>query len=432
VSDVKHPWLCVAAVLAGLSPGLRAQEKTAPGGEEGKIITVEHADSLVGSEIGGEQVRELIGNVRFRQGRTHVTCQRARQYLATNRVWMEGVVEVTEDSMRMVGMHGTYDGNLRVAEAFDRVLVEEPGMVLHSTHGQYFVNDRKAYFDTAVTVEDSASVLTARELTYYRDEQKSFAHGNVVVTNVRNGLTITGNTLENFRKLKYSRVTQEPRVFQVDTAGGRRDTLSVTALLLESFQDTLERLVATDSVRILRGDMAAEAGVSTYYTGLDSIILERSPFVWYSTLSSGANQVSGDTIFIKLQKRKLEKVYVRERAVAISRADSVYRNRFNQMTGREIILTFQDDRIQSINVNTTATSLYYLFDLGRPNGMNKSSGDRVAMSFQDGKIHSISVITKVEGQYFPEKMIRGRESVYNLPGFNWRENHPGSEKDAKP
>ena len=37
-------------------------------GQEGNVV-IEHADSLVGLEINGEKARELIGNVRFRQGK---------------------------------------------------------------------------------------------------------------------------------------------------------------------------------------------------------------------------------------------------------------------------------------------------------------------------------------------------------------------------
>jgi len=90
------------------------------------------------------------------------------------------------------------------------------------------------------------------------------------------------------------------------------------------------------------------------------------------------------------------------------------------MTGQEIILHFDADKIRQIDVNTTATSLYYLFDQGKPNGLNKTTGDHITMTFVEGKIDRISAITGVEGQYYPERLVKGRESIYNLDGFNFR------------
>lgn len=393
-------------------------------------LYVDHADSLVGLEINGERARELIGHVKFHQGKTSVTCERATRFLESNRIALEGVVEVHDDSMRMVGNRGMYYANEKMAEAFDRVLLEEPNTMLHAGYGRYYSEQRKAYFEKNVYVEDTASVLTSDTLTYFRDDQHSIATGRVKLVNARNGLTVIGGRLENFRKIHYSKVTRNPEVIQIDTSGGgKRDTLIVRALTLESYQDSSERLIATDSVRITRSDLSAEAGFCRYMTGLDSIALDRSPYVWYTTGGSEDNQVSGDSISIKLQKRKLRTVYVRGRAVAISETDSLTPNRFNQLTGQEIVLHFQDDKIQLIDVNTTATSLYYLFEKGEGNGANRTSGDHVGISFVNGKIDKIDVVGGVEGQYYPERMIRGRERAYNLQGFNWRERHPG--KNAK-
>jgi hypothetical protein len=394
--------------------------------QEEKLVVLDHADSLHGTEIDGEDARELIGHVQFTQGKVIVRCERAIQYLKSNKVAMEGEVEVLDDSLRMVGNRGLYYSDSKTAEAFDRVLLNDGMMTLRASYGKYFVDEKKAYFKTGVSVEDTASILTANELTYYREEQNSIALGNVKIVHASNNMTIVGNHFENYKKQQYSRMTVSPRLIQIEThSDGTCDTLIVTGNVMESYRDSLERLIATDSVTITRGGLAAQAGVSIFYTALDSLILRRQPIVWYELSSHEDNQVSGDSIFIKLKKRKLETVYVRGSACAISRADSQYVNRFNQMTGQEIIMHFVKDKMEQIDVDKTATSLYYLFDQGKANGLNKTSGDHVTISFLDGKIDKIKVIGGVEGQYFPEKMVMKRESEYNLPGFNWREKRPG-------
>jgi lipopolysaccharide export system protein LptA len=396
------------------------------------IVELEHADSLVGTEIDGEKARMYIGHVRLKHGSTLMTCERATQYLTSNKIAMEGVVEVKDDTMRLVTMHGMYFGDLKVIEGYERVLLEEPGTVLHAAYGRYFMDEKKAFFRGNVYVEDTASVLTSNELTYFREQQYSIADGTVKIVNRRNGLTIFGNHFENYKKLKYSKVTDQPKVMQIDTSSdGKKDTLIVTSKLMEAYQDSLERLIATDSVEITRSNLSAEAGLCTYYTDLDSIILLKSPYVWYQNDKNDDNQVSGESIYIKLLKHRLQTAYVRGHAVAISRADSIRTNRFNQMTGQEIILYFAHDKIQRLDVDVTATSLYYLFDKGKPNGMNKTTGDHVTMTFTDGKIDKITARTNVEGEYYPERLIDRKEADYNLPEFNWRENMPGKRPQKK-
>jgi len=405
--------------LALLGALLLQSEASGQQGEEPLII--EHADSLVGMEIDGEQVKQLIGHVRFRQGRTLVSCDRAAQYLLSKKIALDGTVEVRDDSLRMVGSRGMYYSETKVAEAFDRVLLEDPSTTLRASYGKYFANEKKAYFSTGVYVEDSTSVLTSDELTYFRNDGRSIATGGVTLRGRRSPVTITGNRFEGFRERRYSRMSEHPRLVQIDTSGdGTRDTLVVTSGVMESFQDSLERLVATDSVAITRAGLAAEAGEAVFFTGIDSAELRRSPVIWYAERPGEDNQVSGDSVFLKLRKRAVETAYVRGRAFAIARADTDFPARFNQMSGQTIILHFEKKALRRIDVVTTATSLYYLFDGDSPNGINKTTGDRVTVSFVEGKIDRIAAIAGAEGQYVPERLVRGREREFELPGFRYR------------
>jgi lipopolysaccharide export system protein LptA len=396
--------------------------------EKGTVIVLDHADSLVGHDVNGSPVKELIGNVQFHQGSVVVSCSRAMQYIASNYVLLEGEVVVVDSNMRMLTNRGMYYGNDRIAEAFERVTVEDRTTSLTSAYGKYFAKEKKAYFRGSVTVRDTQSVLTARELTYDRLNRHSVATGQVKITSPHNRMTVFGDRFEDFKEQRFSRMTGHPRLIQIDSAA--TDTLLVTSRLMESYQDTLDRLVARDSVQIGRGELAAQAGEGVFYTQPDSIILRRSPFVWYTVGRSLDNQVSGDSIFIKLMERTPSSIHVRGDAFAVSRADSSTPERFNQMSGQEIVMHFAGGKLRRLDVERTATSLYYLFDGGKPNGLNKASGDRVTILFQEGKIDQLRVIAGPEGQYVPEKMVRNREKEYNLPGFNWLEHRPGKKPAA--
>jgi lipopolysaccharide export system protein LptA len=400
---------------------------------DGQVVTLDHADSLVGLTIRGERARELIGNVMFSQGTIVVRCTRAIQYLESNRFELLGGVDVRDGSLSMKSPRGSYDGSKRIAEAFDGVTLVDSSTTVTSRYGRYHLEPKIAYFKDSVTVQDTSSILTADELTHYREEQRVVAVGNVEIRDPKQSFVGSGQYFESRRPQSWYKLEGSPRIVQYSTAADdTQDTLTVRGRVLESFQDSIPRLIATDSVRITHDGLAAVGGSCVYYTSLDSMILRQSPWVWYTTAESEENQVFGDSIFVALKQRRPETVYVRGRAFAASQADTTLTNRYNQLSGQRITMHFANSKIRQIVVDQTATSLYYLFDESGANGLNRTSGDRVTMAFGPKGIDSITVTNGVEGLYVPEKMVKGHEESYQLQGFRWRNDRPTRDSVTVP
>lgn len=399
------------------------------GQKDDRVVVLEHADSLIGKILEGENVRELIGSVRFRQGKVTVACDQAIQYLKSERIALAGNVIVRDDTITLRGSRGVYYSRDRTAEAFDAVRLEDGPTILTAAYGRYHVDEKKAFFRGSVVLEDTISHLTADELTYFREDKHSVARGNVEIVNREDNTTIRGNHFENFALQNFSRMTEQPQVMMFDTTDEATiDTLTVLSRVMEAYRDTLKRFVAIDSVRMWNSDLAAEAGYAIFFTELDSIILRIKPFVWHEE-----NQLSGDSIFVKLLRRRPETVYVRGYAFAVSLSDSSLPDRLNQLTGELIVMTFAEEKLRRIAVEERATSLYYLYEEERegtrlPNGLNKATGDHVVMEFRDGRLQTINVVGGVEGEYYPEPMVEGKEIEYNLPGLNWRKDRPGAQE----
>jgi lipopolysaccharide export system protein LptA len=411
-----------AAVLAAASlllpPALTAQDGNAP-------VILDRADSLVGLEIGGEPARQLVGNVQFTQGSVVLNCDRAIQYLRTNKVYFDGMVQARDDSVRMVGQRAVYYSDTRTIEAFDRVLLEEGTMTLQARYGKYSASDRRAFFSGNVVVADTATILTAGRLSYDRESGSMSADSAVRIEDLLNRAVTWSDHFENDRTRGYSRWTGSPRLVQVDGGGpGTPETLRVAGVTIESFEDSVRRLVVTDSVRIFRSGLVGTAGLAVFHAGGDSLALHRQPYLWYDEGDGGENQVSGDSVTMTMRDGKADRVRVMGDAMAVTEADSIFGGRYNQLSGQEIIMYFEENRLGRIEVIATATSLYYLFEEGHPNGLNRSSGNRVSIRFSDGAIESITLTENVEGKYVPEPMVAGKEAEYNLPGFRWRSDRP--------
>jgi hypothetical protein len=137
--------------------------------------------------------------------------------------------------------------------------------------------------------------------------------------------------------------------------------------------------------------------------------------------------VSGDSVTISLRGNTPDHVRVMGNAVAANETDPPMEGRHDQLAGQEIILYFDSTKIREIDVLRTATSVYYLFEEGLPNGLNTSSGNSIRILFSDGRPLTISLAESVEGRYVPEPLVRGNEKEFDIPGFRWRENRPSRE-----
>jgi len=408
---------CKIAVIVGLMVGL----KVVVFAQQSDVIILQNADIFSGKQLAsGENVRELQGNVRFKQGNVRVWCDKAIQFLSRNEIELIGNVKIVRDTVTLTSRKGRYYGNQRKADGEGNVKLKTSNVTLYADFGTYYLDEKRAFFQRNVRVVDSTTTIYSEQLTYYEKERKSVALLNVRIVNTENNVTMFGNYLEHFDSTRYSKMTENPRLIQIDTTEkGEIDTLAVKSIVMESFDDSTKKLIATDSVAIVRGAMAARCGLVKYFTNEERIELYQKPVVWYDE-----NQVTGDTIFLTLEKRRLKKATVRTRAFVLSQSDSAYPARYNQLTGRLITLKFDNNKLHETYVERNAISLYFLYNDSLPNGVNKTSGDYILMKFNEGKPNTIHVSKGIEGSYYPENLVERDESHYNLDGFQLFVNRP--------
>jgi lipopolysaccharide export system protein LptA len=393
--------------------------------QQSKIIELRHADTLNGKIIRGEDVRELIGKVHFVQnasegGFVNVWCDRALRFMIQNKIELYGNVKVVRDSVTIRSKEGVYYAERRMMEGRNGIQLDRGKTSLTARTGEYFVDEKRSHFIGDVVLVDTSTTITCNEMHYFEAETRSVAIGHVHVFENTNGVNIYGDSLIHIEQKKFTRVLKHPRLVKIDTsAGGIIDTMVVISSEMQSIQDTAERFVAIDSVRMVKGGMSARCGKATFFVKNDFISLQSHPIIW-----SDENQITGDSIRILMEDKRIRSMWVKNRAMAISRVDSTLPNRFNQLTGRELTMYFRANKLEQVDVQKNATSLYYLFDNKEPNGANKSSGDRIFIDFITGDVDRIKIVGGVQGQYLPEKMIMKHEQDYNLDGFRWYENRP--------
>ncbi|MEW6702038.1 MAG: OstA-like protein [Bacteroidota bacterium] len=414
-------------------------------------------DSLVGRTVNGESIREWRGNVVMTQGVVKITCEKAIQYIARNEAELIGKVVVIQDSITIKTDRGYYYGDTKIAFSNADLFLTDGHVNLNSKNGYYYFDEKRSYFYENVKLNDSLSSLSADRLTYYDDSDKAVAAGNVQVNdsssttfadslihlrntketfafnNIRiynpsNRLAIYGNKLEDFGDKNYSKILGNPFLVRIDTtSNGELDTLMISAKLMESFDDSTKRLVATDSVRMVRKNFASVNGQTFYFQDGDKIQTFRResdampPVMW-----NEETQLVGDSIDIVLKDNRLDWMEIRSNASIIT-PNKNSGDRFDQISGKNIKLFFGKDGLEKTEAEGSALSIYYMYEDEEPNGLLKSSAERAKIFFKDNTVSDVRFYGKPVSEYHPENVIQGKEKDFTIPTFRIFSNRPTKE-----
>lgn len=437
--------------------------------QKGEYITVT-GDSLVGKIINGESIREIYGNVVLTQGNIRITCNKAVQFILRNDAELIGNVVVVQENLTITTERGFYYGNSRKAETKSKVKLDDKKVILTADLGDYFFNEDRAYFQDNVTLYDTATTLTSKALNYFKNENRAVATGNVKIvdaeniitadtvehfrssritiadsrvkiSNFKNNIVILGNHLEDYAKKKYTLITKNPILIQIDSSYYSKsdsldtvnyaktdslviDTLIIRALVMESFRDTANIFIAKDSVEILRGLFASKNDYTIYFKDEEKIITKKiseelsQPKLWYEN-----TQITGDSITVFLRENKIRLVEINKNSF-IHSYNEIYTDRFDQISGEKIIIDFIDGKISKAEIYESVYTIYFLYEDDLPNGLTKSSSQSASIYFNDNKVTEVRLFGSPTSDYYPENMVEGNENTYLLPQYVLHKNRP--------
>ena len=427
-------------------------------------------DSLVGKVLNGEMVREVYGHVHLTQGNVKITCNRAVQFLSKNDAELIGNVIATQDTLTITTDSGYYYGNERKAESVSGVTLNDKKVVLTADTGTYFFNENKAVFRSKVVLKDTSSTVTSDRLIYYKSEGKTVAAGrvkivegkniiqadslvhfrvsrnsvadrNVKISSTENNTVIYSQHLEDFPDKHYTLINKVPLLIQIDTTYPEKakkdslqimrtvpdfhiDTLIIRSGKMEAFRDTVNEYKATDSVKIIRGQFASVNDFTEYFRNEGKIVTVKitpkasQPILWYDN-----SQLTGDSTVVYIKNNSIRKLDVENDAFILSQ-NKIFKNRFDQISGKKIIIQFENGAIRQTDVYGGVHSIYYLYDGNTPNGLTKSSSESAKVYFENNKVSTVKLYGTPNSEYYPEKQVKGSEPAFTIPGYKIYNNRP--------
>lgn len=387
-------------------------------------IVLENADVVNGYQTSSGDTRDYIGNVVLKQGNITVICDKATQFIETNNAILKGNVRIIREDMTLKSDEIMYYGNRKFAESNKGISIVDESNYLEADRGNYDLDTKIANFRSNVFVEDDSLVIYSDFLVHDRTIDKSVSIGKVLINGKYDDLFLTADTVINEPIYDKFSAYGNPILFKFDstqTEDGsfKYDTTTISSGMMYSNGTTNRVLDFFENVEIVTNDVSSLSDSVRYLEKSGDINLTGNPTLWYDK-----TQIFGEIINIYNDDKKIEYIESINNAFAATIVDTNYTDRINQISGDTIRIFFFDSKINRIESNGDAETVYFFIDETGGNGLDIKETEKAEFIFEEGELININWIGETETIYQPEQMIQGKEKTFYLKGFRWSDEKP--------
>ena len=332
---------------------------------------------------GAKKEIRLEGNARFKERDKVATADIIRYDEVNEITYLEGNAHFRDSSQNIVADTIIYD---QVNEVF-------------RTNGRSVIND-------------GAQALQADKVDFDSETGMGIASGDVIWQDTSSNITITCEQVEYDKDSDYIKATGGRPMLSSILDG---DTMYMASDTLLSFKenpdDSLKTLVAYSDVRIFKSDLQAVCD-SLAYSSVDSVFrFYRDPVIW-----SDSSQFTADSIVLLIANDKVDKINLYENSFIINTQDEVY---YNQIKGKFITAFFVGNKVDNMEVDGNAESVYYATDDAKAYiGVNKTACSQMRLYFNDNEVETIKFFKEPKANLYPMKQIN--HNTLRLDGFQWK------------
>jgi lipopolysaccharide export system protein LptA len=266
-------------------------------------------------------------------------------------------------------------------------------------------------FDENARILSGSTILSGDSIYYQGKDGLGEVFGNVFIEDTTSNYLITGEYGWHNDSTEQSFVTDRALMIQkFDT-----DSLFLHADTLFSLPDSSGNKVihAYHGVKFFKPDLQGASDSLTYSENDSLLVMFIEPVLW-----SKSNQISGDTIKIKLFKGTIDKLMIDRKAFIISESAP---DRYNQIKGKRMTGYFKDNALDRIHVRGNGQAVYFPLEDGsdppKAIGVNKAECSDLMITVDESDITRITLLNKPSGILHP--LSKASEEDMFLKGFVW-------------
>jgi len=426
-------------VLLFLTVGIIANAQT---GEKVQLI---QAGSLEGTEIKGEEVRILIGNVIFKHEGALLYCDTSYQYDKRNELECFGHVRMVQgDTIVLTGNKLRYNGNTKKAIVTNNVVLKDKKMTLNTDLLEYDTKMKLATYVEGGKIVDEENTLTSKKGYYNTSSKIVWFKEDVYLVNEKQKYTLTSDTLQYNTVTKIatfrgpSRVTKENDILIADQGDydtekgqslftGRARVITGDAILdgdKLSYNEFGKYGIAEGNVVVTsEQNNTVIYGDKAFYWGKDGIVKVVGKPLVKSKMDTDTLYMIADTLIsvdrknpkdttikekylqafhnVKIYKQDLQAscdslIYNMKDSIIYLFKNPVLWSEGNQITADSINIQLKDKKIHQLNANLN--SLVISQDTAR--NFNQVKGKKLVAYFIDDKINRVNISGNGQSIYY--------------------------------
>ena len=319
-------------------------------------------------------------------------------------------VRLTNEDYTMSSDTLNYHTVTKVARFFGPTYIESEENTIFCRYGWYNTEQEISQFSKGVYIEGKENKLNADSMVYYRRTGYGEAHGNLVLTDTVEEVSIRGEFGKYNRFDKFTLVTGDPiaqKLMDDDTLWIRSDTM------IDHYDSMDNRsLQVFHHVLLYKSDLQGRSDSLVYHLTDSTISLYSDPIIW-----ADSNQITGDTISILRGVEGIQRLHAYNRGFVAEKDENGF---FNQISGKEIMAYFDSGKLHRIDVKGNGQSLYFAQeDSAKYSGVNDAiCGNMTIYIDSTTRVRSIAFYQQPKAVFYPLEKLPA--SKRRLSGLNWQ------------
>ena len=322
------------------------------------------------------------------------------------------VVKLVNENFILYSDTLKYNTETKVADILGpSTIVSDSGFIV-TERGWYNTEteDARLFDRSEIYNNDTTQVLIGDTIFYNSLTGIGDVYGNMYLEDFNQKTILRGGRGTYHEQTEYGMATDSAYVVDYSQA----DSLFLHGDVLEMFTDSIYKdIKAYHNVRFYRNDMQGLCD-SMSFVQRDSILyMLGEPVIW-----NEGNQVLGEQIDIYLNDSTIDKAHIHDYALAIQ--DRGESRQYNQISGRDMKVFFDNGELRHLLVEGNAESLYYLVDndsIKSIIGLNKTESAYLSMDFKDDELDKLKLWPSVQGKTVPLSLLLDGDD--RLKGFMW-------------
>ncbi|MBO6118219.1 MAG: hypothetical protein J6P44_06725 [Bacteroidales bacterium] len=311
-------------------------------------------------------------------------------------------------------------GDTAVLTVYDDTTRTDSTKVI-SHFGRYNSKTEEVFSDTSPQIYMKDRFITGEIVFYNHKNKDGYAYNNIYAQDTAQDMYLNCDTvyLSTVDTVSTAILTGRLLIRQAD----KKDTLYFHSDTVRIVMDTaydVKKIYAYNHCKFYRDDMQGACDYAFYDRSDSSLTLLERPVLWAED-----TQLTSDTIIMMTDEKKVRELYMRPNTFIVQNSDTNSAEFFNQVSGRNLVGYFENNKIYYAEIDGNTRSIYYLWDEDKKKKTKKLTGVNIGLSknlhlyFKNGNLKKMAAVENPEFYMDNYKNIPQEEK--QLKGFIYLE-----------